>query len=147
MPVMSITPLILYAPRFPWSFVHHARQLLDNARYRAACHADVAKMPYCEYLQTDVWRLTRDLLLIRQSCCERCGRKSTLEIHHLSYERIGLEVLHLGDLQVLCADCHAAAETPPFHETFGCDLCAIALWLPSTPAQLWFPARPEKRVA
>ena len=145
MPKLTISPLLLYLQQLPYTFQQHAKELLRNDRYRASFHADVAAMPYADYLQSDAWRLTVQLLRIYQPRCEKCGRTKDLETHHLTYERYGIEVLCLCDLQVLCASCHAAAETPRAHDPETCDLCGMALWLPATPAQLWFPAPDKSR--
>lgn len=36
--------------------------------------------------------------------CSDCGSTENLEVHHLSYKRLGSE--RMKDLQVLCAACH-----------------------------------------
>lgn len=36
--------------------------------------------------------------------CERCGAKRDLQVHHKTYERLGVE--RDQDLEVVCADCH-----------------------------------------
>ena len=42
-------------------------------------------------------------------CCERCGERTRrLEVHHLTYERFGRELL--ADLQALCKPCHDIAD-------------------------------------
>ena len=42
--------------------------------------------------------------------CERCGERTRrLEVHHLTYERFGRELL--TDLQALCEPCHKIADT------------------------------------
>jgi phage terminase large subunit GpA-like protein len=41
--------------------------------------------------------------------CERCGERTRrLEVHHLTYERFGRELLM--DLQALCEPCHKIAD-------------------------------------
>ena len=63
------------------------------------------KPRYKEYLQSDQWRELREAKLLDvDNTCEKCRRKSCLEVHHLSYERLGQE--RLSDLQVLCQNCH-----------------------------------------
>jgi 5-methylcytosine-specific restriction endonuclease McrA len=132
---MSIMPLIAYANRFPSSFCTHARRLHDDLAYRVEWHSFACNMPYDEWLQTEVWKLTRRLLLIYQPCCVRCGSRFNLEVHHLTYERLGLEIMHLGDVEVLCDACHGRSSTPPRHNAAQCALCHHALWLPG-PMQL-----------
>lgn len=60
-------------------------------------------------------RRTRALKAVN-FCCERCGSKRGLEVHHKTYERLGREWDQ--DLEVLCDDCHigehvTAAEGTP----------------------------------
>lgn len=36
--------------------------------------------------------------------CEKCGNKTSLQYHHITYNRIGHE--RLSDLQIICSRCH-----------------------------------------
>jgi 5-methylcytosine-specific restriction endonuclease McrA len=63
---------------------------------------------YQRYLRSERWRLLRKQVLRRAGWrCECCGRRGPLDVHHLTYERFGRELL--GDLQALCRDCHDGA--------------------------------------
>lgn len=67
--------------------------------------AELRKMTYADYLSTRHWRETRIRALRRAGFrCERCDRKA-LQVHHLTYERLGRE--SPLDLEVLCKPCHA----------------------------------------
>lgn len=60
---------------------------------------------YLAYLQTAGWRTTRNAALRRARYrCGRCGTGRQLEVHHLSYERLGNE--RDADIAVLCRACH-----------------------------------------
>ncbi len=60
---------------------------------------------YLAYLQSDKWALQRAAALARAKYrCMACGGWRDLEVHHLSYERLGAEVPQ--DLTVLCGHCH-----------------------------------------
>ncbi len=61
---------------------------------------------YEDYLQSDVWKRTRELALeyYGDKCC-LCNSADNLNVHHRTYERKGNE--RLSDLIVLCRDCHA----------------------------------------
>lgn len=60
---------------------------------------------YEEYLKSPQWRATRlRLFAIRGRKCERCASKYRIEVHHLTYTRIGQE--RPSDLQILCHACH-----------------------------------------
>jgi hypothetical protein len=58
----------------------------------------------------DWWTYYRPTIIRRAGgCCERCGAKTRrLEVHHLTYERFGRELL--TDLQGLCEPCHKIAD-------------------------------------
>jgi len=87
------------------------------AELLAQANADAMKLPpevvalrslsYPEYLQTDHWQNLRKRALGRAHYrCQLCNTNGTqLDVHHRTYERLGHE--RLGDLTVLCTDCHA----------------------------------------
>ena len=63
---------------------------------------------YQEYLKSDHWREVRKEKLKEAGYkCERCGAKESLDIHHLTYARLGHE--RMSDLQALCRPCHRKA--------------------------------------
>lgn len=60
---------------------------------------------YLTYLNSPSWRATRNRALrLANYRCQKCGGKRELQVHHLSYERLGREWDQ--DLEVLCDDCH-----------------------------------------
>jgi hypothetical protein len=63
---------------------------------------------YRDYLKSDKWKYFRDAIIIeRGSMCERCGKSSCyLNVHHLSYVRLGNELPE--DVKVYCLPCHKA---------------------------------------
>jgi 5-methylcytosine-specific restriction endonuclease McrA len=65
----------------------------------------VALADYSEYLRSAEWQQRRILRLEKDNYkCGDCGVTAT-DVHHLTYERIGKEIL--SDLISLCARCHA----------------------------------------
>jgi 5-methylcytosine-specific restriction endonuclease McrA len=78
---------------------HHGRWKYGRPRpldYRPA---------YAEYMASATWKQVRLWKLERAGWkCERCGRKGKLDVHHLTYDRLGRELL--TDLQALCRLCH-----------------------------------------
>ena len=67
---------------------------------------DLRRMDYRRvYLRTPEWRAKRDAAIACASDrCARCGSRGLLDVHHLTYERLGAE---FGtDLLVLCRPCH-----------------------------------------
>jgi len=62
-------------------------------------------MPYAEYLKTTEWRRVRDRALkLAGYTCSRCQSPRELQVHHLTYARVGAE--EDRDLEVLCRGCH-----------------------------------------
>jgi 5-methylcytosine-specific restriction endonuclease McrA len=66
---------------------------------------------YQEYLRSPKWRRKREQRLkLDQHACQQCGKTSNeypLEVHHLTYKRLGNE--RMEDLQTLCVLCHPIA--------------------------------------
>lgn len=63
------------------------------------------KMEYQGYLASREWALKREAVRKRSgSKCERCKKNEMDAVHHLTYIRIGNELL--TDLQAICDPCH-----------------------------------------
>ena len=57
------------------------------------------------YLASKRWQEKRQKILKRDDhICQGCETKNRLEIHHISYRKLGYEPLE--DLITLCRDCH-----------------------------------------
>ena len=83
-------------------------------RIRAAPTRDF----YLAYLNSPAWRTVRTRALERADYrCYHCGAKRDLQVHHLSYDRLGAE--RDDDLQVVCADCHEAVHLEAFAQSDG----------------------------
>ena len=62
---------------------------------------------YQQVMHSDAWRRRRQRALKRAGYrCQKCGDRRRLEVHHLTYARLGRE--RAADLIVLCHTCHAA---------------------------------------
>lgn len=60
---------------------------------------------YYDYLKSPQWQTVRDAALKRANHqCEKCKSGKNLEVHHITYKRLGYELPE--DLIVLCKDCH-----------------------------------------
>lgn len=60
---------------------------------------------YNRYLRSEAWRSRRAKVLKRANgICEKCQKNRAVQVHHLTYDRVGRE--RLSDLQALCATCH-----------------------------------------
>jgi hypothetical protein len=63
---------------------------------------------YAQYLETDAWQAIRAKVLRRANgVCEGCMDARPTEIHHLTYQHVGQELLF--ELVALCRPCHEAA--------------------------------------
>jgi hypothetical protein len=63
------------------------------------------KEEYRQYLSSNEWRGKRERVLRRdKNRCIKCHSVENLQIHHLTYERVGKEFL--CDLITLCRKCH-----------------------------------------
>jgi 5-methylcytosine-specific restriction endonuclease McrA len=66
---------------------------------------------YLEYLESPEWWTIRKQAVRRADyCCERCGNRGSIEVHHRTYCRLGDESAE--DLEVLCSTCHRAERVP-----------------------------------
>ena len=64
---------------------------------------------YQKYLRSEHWQKIRsERLKIDDFKCQKCGRPFDLQVHHLTYDRIGKE--DINDLITLCKNCHARVE-------------------------------------
>lgn len=72
------------------------------------------KQEYHAYLRTPAWKMKRDGKLFDAGYrCERCGYEGLdmpLDVHHLTYDRVGNE--RDSDLIVLCRSCHEMEHKP-----------------------------------
>lgn len=70
----------------------------------------ILQMNYKDFLETPYWDGVRNYKLKRAKyCCELCGAKGVLHVHHKTYEHHGKEHIKSianKDLIVLCKDCH-----------------------------------------
>ena len=68
---------------------------------------------YQSFLKSKYWFDCKQRVLQRDGCCQACGGRNALEVHHKTYEHHGDEMNHLDDLTALCPDCHAACHRKP----------------------------------
>lgn len=67
---------------------------------------------YGQYLRSPAWQAKRtERLRIDGFRCMKCRTSKRLEVHHLTYDRLGDEDVH-RDLATLCHDDHAALHIP-----------------------------------
>lgn len=67
---------------------------------------------YNAYLATPMWAIKRQRVLDRAGdLCEGCRKCPPVEVHHLTYARVGREMLF--DLVAVCRSCHEAIHDVP----------------------------------
>jgi 5-methylcytosine-specific restriction endonuclease McrA len=67
---------------------------------------------YEAYLASPEWRALRRRAIRRdEGRCVKCGSKMPLQVHHLTYARMGHE--QLDDLVTLCKACHELTHASP----------------------------------
>lgn len=70
------------------------------------------RVNYADYIRSPEWRVKATIMKARANWqCQNCGRAAsdaTLDVHHLTYERLGYE--RQDDLLVLCRSCHERYE-------------------------------------
>lgn len=75
----------------------------------------IDRRAYQAVIASTSWRQRRTRLIQQRGPrCQRCGKtwapgfKPTLDLHHLTYERLGSE--RDSDLELVCQACHASAD-------------------------------------
>jgi hypothetical protein len=63
-------------------------------------------MDYHSYINSKEWKTNKRTEVLRRSggVCERCHKWPVVNVHHLTYERLGNELLE--DLLGVCTKCH-----------------------------------------
>lgn len=82
------------------------------------------RIDYAAYLESEHWQELRQQVIERDGWhCRRCHRPDYVQVHHLTYARLGRE--RLDDLVSLCKDCHERTHADGWKP-----------WQPPTPGQL-----------
>ncbi len=69
---------------------------------------------YGNYLQSSHWKQIRAQAKMRDKHrCVGCGSRERLQVHHLTYARLGQE--RLSDLTTLCRSCHRSLHRRALH--------------------------------
>jgi 5-methylcytosine-specific restriction endonuclease McrA len=64
-----------------------------------------SKKVYQKYLESDHWKKVKiDYYRERERICSACGAKRRIQLHHLTYKKVGRE--RPQDLVPLCQSCH-----------------------------------------
>lgn len=90
--------------RFAGVFTHVGRRAQRTKKMGVP--SKPGRKNYSLYLRSHAWANRRKAAIGAQHTCSHCGSSSDLQVHHLSYERLGEELP--TDLMVLCKNCHEA---------------------------------------
>ena len=64
-----------------------------------------SSIDYASYMRSPAWhKLRRQVIRRGNGVCERFGKWPVVNAHHLTYIRLGRELL--SDLQGVCSKCH-----------------------------------------
>lgn len=84
------------------------RQKAEDIAAQAQRTLEARKQQYAEYLKSERWRQKRRQVIdYQKGTCRGCLSAPIEEVHHLSYDNIGDELLF--QLVGLCRPCHAKA--------------------------------------
>ena len=106
-----------YSDNFSSSFIRHVMNLkVDSDYYMKKRQAGQANRGAFlnGYIPSPHWKYIRLLCFYRQRHMTgaephcTCGSTRNLQVHHTTYEHLGVEPVHLEDLEILCAACHMA---------------------------------------
>jgi len=89
-----------------WEEESRIRQ--ENWEAERAAKIDQMRADYAEYRKTPEWAERRKMAISRdKGICQGCLKAPAEVVHHLTYERIGNELMF--DLVSLCRTCHDRA--------------------------------------
>ena len=82
-------------------------------------HPPLSYRDYRRYLQSRAWRARRrHFIALAGGCCSECGGSLGLQVHHVTYERLGRE--RFEDVEVMCSRCHGRiTQAPRRHEALN----------------------------
>jgi len=90
-----ITPIIIIS--LIYSEYLTSNRELGAKRYK--------KTDYSSYMQSPKWQEIREIrLFVDSNKCQSCGNGEQLQVHHITYKRLGNE--DIDDLVTVCKQCH-----------------------------------------
>lgn len=87
--------------------VQEAEWAVRNEQYRREREVEnlAWRQKYEAHLESDKWHMIRRRVFARsRGDCEGCGLRKATQVHHLTYTRLGDEMLF--DLVAICDECH-----------------------------------------
>jgi hypothetical protein len=80
---------------------------IDDRGGEASLGKIISRYSYEQYIQTYIWKTISEYCRYTNPKCTRCDSTFKLQVHHVSYQNLGLELYHPEDLVVVCSKCHA----------------------------------------
>jgi len=88
----------------------------DNEEYHASMF--ISREAKLKHMQSNYWKqLKKDRMLIVNNKCEICGSTNNLNLHHISYVRLGQE--DIRDVRILCGGINGCHQRQ--HNHYGYD--------------------------
>jgi len=95
---------LLYASR---TCLSKFKKKKPHHRQPKPAQGNTAKQMYIDYLSSPRWIEFRSRIIAKRGpYCEDCGVLGRVQLHHLTYTRLGRE--HDSDVKLLCGECHMA---------------------------------------
>lgn len=73
-------------------------------------NGDNRERSYKDYTESPLWKYTSSVIKIAGGfTCKKCDKSydpTHLVVHHKTYEHLGSELKYLGDVELICVDCH-----------------------------------------
>ena len=110
-PFEGLTPIAEVAKRVAEQIINTENWLGNQSEYALRGDREWYRNVY---LKSDHWRDIRsEAITIARHECQLCGASEedcVLDVHHLTYERLGFELP--DDVIVMCRNCHNEAHRP-----------------------------------
>lgn len=84
--------------------IKNAKVLVVDGKKYLIDNSITVPLTYADYLKSDDWKRIANRLKENRPYCSVCRSTERLEVHHLTYKRLGMELD--VDLVVLCHECH-----------------------------------------
>lgn len=117
-PMPKSEALAICGGREPQPFDDDLREQWDRTQSEAAAEINARFdrtaffAQYSEYLNSSAWAARRKAVLRGASGqCEGCAERAATQVHHLTYEHVGAELLF--ELVAVCDECHERIHQEP----------------------------------
>ena len=86
----------------------HWEQKREEHQNKLQQQRAIRRLEYESYIESEIWKKRRQVILERDRwICQGCLHRKAVDVHHLTYDRLGDELAF--DLISLCRQCHDKA--------------------------------------